>query len=74
MKFFGNKTRSGNLRQEELADRIAKNIIRWQTRIAGYLNNRAKGLSEKARLYLLILFCVLFATLNIYLVIRSISS
>lgn len=72
MKLFRKKQPLYNPRQEELADSIAGCIIRWQTRIAGYLNNSTKDLSDKTRLMLFILFCVLLAAINLYLLIHSI--
>lgn len=59
-------------KQEKLAAGIAGNIIRWQTRIAVYLNSKTKDLSGKSLLILLILFCALFAAINLYLLIQSI--
>lgn len=59
-------------KQEELAAGIAGMITRLQTRTSDYLNGKTAHLSAKARLFLLILFCVLFAAINLYLLIQSI--
>ena len=72
MKLFSkNKAGNDSSRKEELASKIATGIIKTQTRIADYLNGKTKNLSGKAKLTLLILFCILFAATNIYLIIYS---
>ncbi|MFC3559492.1 hypothetical protein [Pedobacter jamesrossensis] len=72
MKLFRKKPLAVNVKQEELAAGIAGKIIRWQTKAADYLNGKSAHLSAKARLVMLILFCVLFAAINLYLLIHSI--
>ncbi len=72
MRLFKRKNLPVNTKQEELAAGIAVRIIRWQTQIARYLNGKTKDLSAKAGLTLLILFCVLFGAINLYLLIHSI--
>lgn len=72
MKLFRKRQTAVSPKQEELAAGIAEKIIRWQTKAADYLNGKAVHLSAKTRLFLLILFCVLFAAINLYLLIHSI--
>lgn len=72
MKLFRRNTTNSNPRQEELAGSIAGRLIYWQTKAADYLNGRTKHLSAKTRLVLLILFCILFAAINLYLLFHSI--
>ncbi|MGY4539444.1 hypothetical protein ACVW0P_003878 [Mucilaginibacter sp. UYNi724] len=72
MKLFRKKLLAVNAKQEELAAGIARKIIGLQTKAADYLNGKAAHLSAKSRLFLLILFCVLFAAINLYLLIHSI--
>lgn len=75
MSLFGQRPeKNSNPRHKALADSIAGRIIRGQTRIAAYLNGKAIHLSAKARLLLLIVFCILFAAINGYLLIHSIYS
>ena len=72
MRLFRKKPGAVNVKQEELAANIAGRIIRWQTRAADYLNGKTAYLSPKAKLFILILFCALFAAINLYLLINSI--
>lgn len=62
-----------NYREEELAGSIALGIISVQKRVADWLNTKAKKLSGDVTMVLLILFCVLFAAINSYLIIYSIN-
>ncbi|MES2458250.1 MAG: hypothetical protein V4594_22015 [Bacteroidota bacterium] len=72
MRLFRRKQIAVNPKQEELASTIAGSIIGLQTKAAGYLNSKTAHLSAKTRLLMLILFCVLFAAINLYLLINSI--
>lgn len=72
MKFLRKKEAKSSTRSEELATRIAGNIIRLQTGVAHYLNNRTTHWSKRTKLSLLIMFCVLFAAGNLFLIIHSI--
>lgn len=73
MKLFRkNKTATGP-RQEELAGRIAGRIVRFQSRIADYLNSRTRHFTRRSKLLLLIVLCLLFAAINLYLLIHSIN-
>lgn len=72
MKLFRKNRKAGNPRQEELAGRIAGSIIERQTRIAAYLNGKTRHFSRRQMLLLLIVFCLLFAAVNLYLLIGSI--
>ncbi|HEK19748.1 MAG TPA: hypothetical protein ENO28_04770 [Bacteroidetes bacterium] len=72
MRLFQKRQTAVNQKQEELASTIAGTILGLQTTAADYLNGKAAHLSGKARLFMLILFCVLFAAINLYLLINSI--
>ncbi len=72
MRLSRKKPVAVNEKQEELAAGIAEKIIRWQTKAAHYLNGKTAHLSPKAKLFMLILFCALFTTINLYLLIHSI--
>lgn len=73
MKLFRKNGASGNPGTEELAGRIAGRIVRIQHRLADYLNAKAAGVdNDRKRLYL-ILFCLLFAAVNAWLLINSIT-
>lgn len=54
---------------EELAGKIATTIIRAQTYLADYLNAKANKLSKKEKLILFVAFNILFAAVNIYILI-----
>ncbi len=72
MRLFRNRNQKAvNPKQEELAAGIASKIISWQRKTADHLNAKTAQLSPKLRLLLLILFCVLFAAVNLYLLIQS---
>lgn len=58
---------------EEMAQKIAGNIITGQHRIAGYLNEKTKNLSGKARLWALVVFCTAFGGYLLWLLVRAIS-
>lgn len=70
MKIF-NKTKK-HIGQDEVAQQIANRILSSQSRIADYLNGKAKYLSGKSSLYALILFSAAFGGYCLYLVIISI--
>lgn len=72
MKLFRKRQTAVSPKQEELAADIAEKIIGWQTKAADYLKGKAAHLSPKAKLFLLILFCAMFAAVNLYLLIHSI--
>ena len=57
---------------EEVAQKIAGNIITGQNRIAGYLNEKTKHLSDKARLWALAVFCTAFGGYLLWLLVRAI--
>ncbi|MGN8068403.1 hypothetical protein [Mucilaginibacter sp. 22184] len=73
MKLFRKNRTATGPKQEELAGKIAGRIVRLQVRIAGYLNNRTKHFTRKRKLLLLIVFCLLFAAVNLWLLISSIT-
>lgn len=72
MRLFQNTKKAANPEQEELAAGIATKIISWQTKLADHLNGKTAKLSPKARLLLLLVFCIMFAAVNLYLLLHSI--
>lgn len=71
MKILRKKKAIGRatIQQEELARRIAKAILSAQADLAGYLNVKTNRLSQNERLILFVAFIILFAALNIYILI-----
>jgi hypothetical protein len=57
------------MQHEELAGKIAKTIIRAQTYIANYLSAKTNKLSKKGKVILFVAFSILFAAINIYILI-----
>lgn len=57
------------LQHEELAGKIAQTIIRAQIYLAHYLNAKTNKLSKKEKLILFVAFNILFAAMNIYILI-----
>jgi hypothetical protein len=58
-------------RQEQVAGRIADSILRYQRHTADYLNRKTVHLSGKARLCLLILFCAVFGSYCLFVLIQA---
>jgi len=54
------KQLSARISDDALAGKIAGNIIGNQRKLAGYLNQRARKVSNKGLVILLIAFCILF--------------
>jgi len=54
------KQLSARISDDALAVKIAGNIIDRQWKLAGYLNQRARKVSSKGLVTLLITFCILF--------------
>ncbi|WP_344672847.1 hypothetical protein [Sphingobacterium kyonggiense] len=73
MKLFRKNKADVNPKREELAGRIAGRIIGTQSRLAAYLNSRTRHLTCRRKLLLLIVFCLLFAAANLWLLIGSIT-
>jgi len=57
---------------EALAERIANRIIRRQTRAANYLNRKTQHWNKASKIIALLLFCLVFGSACIYLIIKSI--
>ena len=57
------------IQQEELARSIANTIVSAQADLAGYLNVKTNRLSQNERLILFVAFIILYAALNIYILI-----
>jgi len=58
--FSKRKKRELSSRQEQCAGRIALAILSYQKRAADYLNGKTAGISSKAWLILLVVFCAGF--------------
>lgn len=58
-------------RQEKAAGRIASGIIRRQTQIAGYLNRKTQHWNWASKIILLLLICLLFGGVSLWLLIRA---
>lgn len=56
---------------DALAGRIANRIIRGKTRLAGYLNRKTQHWNRASKLIALFLFCLLFGSLCLYLIIKA---
>jgi hypothetical protein len=73
MRLFRKNKIAGHPRQDDLAGRIAGRIISVQERLASCLNSKTRHLSRRTKLLLLIVFCLLFAAVNLWLLIGSIT-
>jgi len=72
MRLFRKKQVSAsNLKSDVLAARIAGRIIRWQTKIADYLNRKTQYWNRSSKIILLLMFCIVFGVLCLYLLIHS---
>ena len=58
-------------RQERLAARVAANLIRRQTKIANYLNRKTQYWNKSSKVIALILFCLAFGGVSLYLLIKA---
>jgi hypothetical protein len=59
------------MKTDALAGRIAGSVIRWQNKIAGYLNRKTAYWNTASKLIALSLFCLLFGGTCLYLIIKS---
>lgn len=57
---------------DALAHRIAGRIILLQTRTADYLNHKTQYWNRVSKLVALFLFCLLFGSICLYLIMKSI--
>ena len=71
MNLFHKRKPKSYPKAEALAERIAGRIIRRQSRIAGYLNRKTQYWNKASKLIALLLFCLLFGSLCLYLIIKS---
>ena len=71
MKTPNKKHANNEIRKDAIAMRIADKIVKAQEKVAKYLNNQVNVLSLIGRLLLLILFCIVFTAVNLYLLIHS---
>ena len=60
------------MKTDALATRIAGKIIRKQTQAANWLNRKTQYWNRSSKLIALLLFCLLFGSACIYLIIKSI--
>jgi len=73
MSLFKRKRQGVNYpKAEALAGRIAGRIIRRQTKIANYLNRKTAYWNAASKLIALSLFILLFGSLCLYLILKSI--
>jgi hypothetical protein len=72
MRLFRKKQVSASYSKSDvLAARIAGRIIRTQIQIADYLNRKTQYWNRSSKIILLLVFCILFGTLCLYLLIHS---
>jgi len=64
-------TKKEAITQDELAQKIAGNIISRQQRIADFLNEKTKNFSPKFWLFALIAFCTTLGSYCLYLLISA---
>jgi hypothetical protein len=71
MRLFRKKERSMSAGQEQVAGKIAGDILRYQRKTAEYLNRKTAHLSGKARLCLLILFCAAIGSYCLFVLLQA---
>jgi len=59
-------------RQEALAGKVAAVIVYHQARIANYLNRKTAYWNKRAKITALLLFCLAFGGISLYLLIKAI--
>lgn len=60
------------MKSDALAARIAGRILRRQIQLAAYLNRKTQHWNKASKLIALFLFCLLFGSVCLYLIIKSI--
>lgn len=71
MKLFKERAKQANPKQDAIASEIAKTLLRLQRHLADQLNSVAARLPIGIVRLLLMLLCILFAAVNIYLLVQS---
>jgi len=71
-KKFSKPTEEG-LHQAMIAKKIANRIIQSQIKVAQYLNKKTAHFSKKQKHLLLLVICLFFTTISMYLLISSIN-
>ena len=71
MSLFKKRNRQLSAKQEKTAGKLADFILSSQRKAADYLNGRTAHLSALSRLLLLILFCVVFGSYCLYLLLQA---
>jgi hypothetical protein len=66
-----NRNKALTVRQERLAERVAFEIVRRQTRIANYLNGKTQHWNHTLKIIALILFSLAFGGVSLYLLIKA---
>ena len=66
------KRRELTARQERFAGKVALTIIQKQTRLANYLNRKTQYWNKTSKITALVLFCLVFGGLSLYLLIKAI--
>ncbi len=70
MKLFAKSSATSlTPKQEAMAGRLAQRLTRSQRRLADWLNGKTSGLSVRTWRLLLVLFCILFGTYCLYLLV-----
>lgn len=59
-------------RQERLAGKVASAIVRRQMRVAGYLNRKTQYWNNSSKIIALVLFCLVFGGMSLYLLMKAI--
>lgn len=72
MRLFKRRQKQASQKQEAIALGIAERLLRFQRKLADRLNKGAAGLPLNTVKVLLMLFCLLFTAVNLYLLINSI--
>jgi hypothetical protein len=58
-------------RSDAIATRIASAILGRQTKVAAYLNRKTAYWNQTSKVLLLVLFCLAFGGLSIYLLLKN---
>lgn len=60
-------------RQEALANKVASALIRRQNQVAGYLNRKTQHWNKASKITALVLFCLVFGGISLYLLARAVT-
>jgi len=71
--FRKRKAKHLTAREERLAGQVAALIVHRQTQVANYLNRKTAYWNRSAKLTALLLFCLVFGGISLYLLLKAIS-